>query len=200
MTRRAALVACAFLAAASPALALQTPQPCHKDEPRVRCVPYDPANVIRLPAVVGGSLDGRQAAFLVKVERLAGDLSEVRLFHTSVTRAIATWPTWPGEPGFTGTFEDFVAAVGAPAAGPGLPVPAAPDVPAMAAAASRFDTEIVPGMVFTIEPMLTLGTHEWEGWDDGWTVVTKDRSITAQFEHTIVVRETGAEILTLPSA
>ncbi|HET8868300.1 MAG TPA: type I methionyl aminopeptidase [Agrococcus sp.] len=64
----------------------------------------------------------------------------------------------------------------------------------------RYDTEMVPGMVFTIEPMLTLGTHEWEMWEDGWTVVTKDRSITAQFEHTIVVRETGAEILTLPSA
>ena len=46
---------------------------------------------------------------LVKVERLASDLSQVRLFHTSVTRAIAIWPTWPGEPGFTGTFEDFVA-------------------------------------------------------------------------------------------
>ncbi|WP_413319725.1 type I methionyl aminopeptidase [Agrococcus sp. 1P02AA] len=64
----------------------------------------------------------------------------------------------------------------------------------------RFDTEILPGMVFTIEPMLTLGTHEWEMWDDEWTVVTKDRSITAQFEHTIVVRESGAEILTLPTA
>ncbi len=64
----------------------------------------------------------------------------------------------------------------------------------------RYDTEIVPGMVFTIEPMLTLGTHEWDSWDDGWTVVTRDRSITAQFEHTIVVRESGAEILTLPSA
>ena len=64
----------------------------------------------------------------------------------------------------------------------------------------RYDAEMVPGMVFTIEPMLTLGTHEWEMWEDGWTVVTKDRSITAQFEHTIVVRETGAEILTLPSA
>ncbi len=64
----------------------------------------------------------------------------------------------------------------------------------------RFDTEMVPGMVFTIEPMLTLGTHEWEGWGDDWTIVTRDRSITAQFEHTIVVRETGAEILTLPSA
>ncbi|SDR67882.1 type I methionyl aminopeptidase [Agrococcus carbonis] len=64
----------------------------------------------------------------------------------------------------------------------------------------RFDTVMEPGMVFTIEPMLTLGTHEWQMWEDGWTVVTKDRSITAQFEHTIVVRETGAEILTLPSA
>ena len=53
------------------------------------------------------------------------------------------------------------------------------------------------GMVFTIEPMLTLGTHQWTMWDDGWTVVTKDKSITAQFEHTLVVSETGAEILTL---
>jgi methionyl aminopeptidase len=54
------------------------------------------------------------------------------------------------------------------------------------------------GMVFTIEPMLTLGTHKWEIWNDGWTVTTLDKSITAQFEHTLVVTETGAEILTLP--
>jgi methionyl aminopeptidase len=54
------------------------------------------------------------------------------------------------------------------------------------------------GMVFTIEPMLTLGTHKWEMWNDGWTVTTLDKSITAQFEHTLVVTETGAEILTLP--
>ncbi|SPT54127.1 Methionine aminopeptidase 2 [Actinomyces bovis] len=54
------------------------------------------------------------------------------------------------------------------------------------------------GMVFTIEPMLTLGTEDWEQWDDGWTVVTKDRSRTAQFEHTLVVTEDGADILTLP--
>jgi len=53
------------------------------------------------------------------------------------------------------------------------------------------------GMVFTIEPMLTLGTHNWTMWPDGWTVVTKDKSISAQFEHTLVVTETGAEILTL---
>jgi methionyl aminopeptidase len=63
---------------------------------------------------------------------------------------------------------------------------------------TSFTTEIEEGMVFTIEPMLTLGSQDWEMWDDGWTVVTKDRSITAQFEHTLVVTERGAEILTLP--
>ncbi|MFJ9853045.1 type I methionyl aminopeptidase [Streptomyces sp. NPDC101150] len=59
-------------------------------------------------------------------------------------------------------------------------------------------TDITPGMTFTIEPMLTLGTHEYDMWEDGWTVVTKDRKRTAQFEHTLVVTETGTEILTLP--
>ena len=54
------------------------------------------------------------------------------------------------------------------------------------------------GMTFTIEPMITLGTHDYEMWDDGWTVVTRDRRWTAQFEHTLVVTEDGAEILTLP--
>ncbi|MCU1425093.1 MAG: methionine aminopeptidase [Microbacteriaceae bacterium] len=63
--------------------------------------------------------------------------------------------------------------------------------------APKFDDEIVENMVFTIEPMLTLGTHEWDMWDDGWTVLTKDKSWTAQFEHTLVVTERGAEILTL---
>ena len=65
-------------------------------------------------------------------------------------------------------------------------------------AAPAYDTVMEPGMVFTIEPMLTLGTVEWERWDDDWTIVTADRSRTAQFEHTIVVTEDGAEILTLP--
>ena len=65
-------------------------------------------------------------------------------------------------------------------------------------AAPAYDTVMEPGMVFTIEPMLTLGTIEWEQWDDDWTIVTADRSRTAQFEHTIVVTEDGAEILTLP--
>jgi methionyl aminopeptidase len=61
-----------------------------------------------------------------------------------------------------------------------------------------YDTVIQPGMTFTIEPMLNLGTHEWEMWDDEWTVVTKDRRTSAQFEHTLLVTQTGAEILTLP--
>jgi methionyl aminopeptidase len=64
--------------------------------------------------------------------------------------------------------------------------------------APAYDTEIKVGMVFTIEPMLTLGTHEWNMWSDNWTVVTRDRSITAQFEHTIAITEDGPEILTLP--
>jgi methionyl aminopeptidase len=54
------------------------------------------------------------------------------------------------------------------------------------------------GMTFTIEPMLTLGTINYEIWDDGWTVVTQDRRRTAQFEHTILVTDTGSEILTTP--
>jgi methionyl aminopeptidase len=62
----------------------------------------------------------------------------------------------------------------------------------------RFDTLMVPGMTFTIEPMLTLGSIEWDIWDDGWTVVTRDGSWSAQFEHTLVVTDSGAEILTLP--
>ena len=55
-----------------------------------------------------------------------------------------------------------------------------------------------PGMTFTIEPMITLGTYRHDMWDDGWTVVTKDLQWTAQFEHMIGVTETGYEILTLP--
>jgi len=65
-------------------------------------------------------------------------------------------------------------------------------------AAPDHATVIEPGMTFTVEPMLTLGTAEWDIWDDAWTVVTSDRLRSAQFEHTILVTDTGAEILTLP--
>lgn len=64
-------------------------------------------------------------------------------------------------------------------------------------AAPQFNEEIKEGMVFTIEPMLTLGTYEWDLWKDNWTVVTKDKSLTAQFEHTIAITDAGPEILTL---
>jgi methionyl aminopeptidase len=65
-------------------------------------------------------------------------------------------------------------------------------------AAPQYDRIIEPGMVFTIEPMLNLGTADWTTWDDGWTVVTADLRRSAQFEHTLLVTDTGAEILTLP--
>ncbi|HET9255271.1 MAG TPA: type I methionyl aminopeptidase [Pseudonocardiaceae bacterium] len=60
------------------------------------------------------------------------------------------------------------------------------------------DTVLEEGMTFTIEPMITLGTITYDVWADGWTVTTKDKRRTAQFEHTLVVTATGAEILTLP--
>jgi len=56
---------------------------------------------------------------------------------------------------------------------------------------------IDPGMIFTIEPMLNIGKRNVKILSDGWTAVTKDRSLSAQFEHTILVTETGYEILTL---
>ncbi|GGL25779.1 type I methionyl aminopeptidase [Phycicoccus endophyticus] len=67
-------------------------------------------------------------------------------------------------------------------------------------ASPSYATVIEPGMTFTVEPMLNLGTHEWEMWEDGWTVVTRDRRRSAQFEHTILVTEDGPEILTLGAA
>lgn len=62
----------------------------------------------------------------------------------------------------------------------------------------RYQRLIETGMTFTIEPMLTLGAIDYDVWPDGWTVVTKDRERTAQFEHTVVVRDDGAHILTQP--
>jgi methionyl aminopeptidase len=62
----------------------------------------------------------------------------------------------------------------------------------------RFDTLMEPGMTFTIEPMITLGDYRHDMWADGWTVVTKDRRWTAQFEHMVVVTDDGVEVLTVP--
>jgi methionyl aminopeptidase len=64
----------------------------------------------------------------------------------------------------------------------------------------RNDTVLLPGMTFTIEPMINEGTRRLEMWDDDWTVVTKDKRRSAQFEHTILITEEGTELLTVPSS
>jgi methionyl aminopeptidase len=61
----------------------------------------------------------------------------------------------------------------------------------------RADTVLEPGMTFTIEPMITLGSPALHMWSDGWTAVTNDASRSAQFEHTLVVTEDGGELLTV---
>jgi len=64
------------------------------------------------------------------------------------------------------------------------------------------DTGVVlrPGMTFTIEPMINAGKRHTRLLPDGWTVVTKDHSLSAQWEHTVLVTETGYEVLTLSAA
>ena len=57
--------------------------------------------------------------------------------------------------------------------------------------------KLVPGMVFTIEPMLNIGKPDVKILDDGWTAVTRDRTLSAQFEHMVGVTEDGCEIFTL---
>ncbi len=57
--------------------------------------------------------------------------------------------------------------------------------------------ELKPGMIFTIEPMVNAGKKDIKALPDGWTIVTKDRSLSAQWEHTVLVTETGYEVLTL---
>jgi methionyl aminopeptidase len=60
-----------------------------------------------------------------------------------------------------------------------------------------YDVMLRPGQFFTIEPMINLGRPAVKVLSDGWTAVTRDRSLSAQFEHTVAVTETGAEIFTL---
>ncbi len=58
---------------------------------------------------------------------------------------------------------------------------------------------LVPGMIFTIEPMINAGRREIRELADGWTIVTKDHSLSAQWEHTVLVTETGHDVLTVSS-
>jgi len=57
--------------------------------------------------------------------------------------------------------------------------------------------ELAPGMTFTIEPMVNAGRREVRLLPDGWTVVTRDHSLSAQWEHTVLVTDTGVDVLTL---
>ncbi|MFM7068190.1 MAG: type I methionyl aminopeptidase, partial [Actinomycetes bacterium] len=63
----------------------------------------------------------------------------------------------------------------------------------------RNDTVLLPGMTFTVEPMINIGSHRIGMWDDDWTVVTADLQRSAQFEHTILITEDGHELLTVPA-
>ena len=57
--------------------------------------------------------------------------------------------------------------------------------------------QLLPGMFFTVEPMINLGAYGVKVLNDGWTAVTRDRSLSAQFEHSVGVTENGVEIFTL---
>ena len=70
----------------------------------------------------------------------------------------------------------------------------APNIPHYAGNKAKF--VIKPGHCFTIEPMINMGTWKDTHWPDGWTAVTRDGQPSAQFEHTLLVHETGVEVLT----
>ena len=90
--------------------------------------------------IQGGDLAGRTAGMLVKVETLSDDLSRVRLFHTSVSRAIASWPTWPGEPGYT-EFDEYLAAE--------FPTSTAADFAILEAGVTSEDTYVEQGLYWS---------------------------------------------------
>ena len=98
--------------------------------------------------IVGGALAGKTAGMLIKVEELSKDLSRVRLFHTSVTRAIATWAAWPGEPGFTGDFAEYLAQT--------FPTATAADFAVLEAGVVSEDTYVQQGLYWATghQPML----------------------------------------------
>ena len=173
---------------------------CHGIPDSTVLVEGDICNV-DITAFIGGVHGDTNATFLV------GDVSEearllVERTHEATMRAIKA--VAPGRPINVigrviesyakrfdyGVVRDFTGHGIGTAFHSGLVIPHYDD--------ARYDTIMEPGMTFTIEPMITLGTYDYEIWDDGWTVVTRDRRLTAQFEHTILVTETGSDILTLP--
>ena len=106
--------------------------------------------------IVGGASAGLTAGMLVKVEELTGDLSRVRLFHTSVSRAIASWPTWPGEPGFTGDFAEYLAQK--------FPTSTAADFAILEAGVTSEETYVQQGLYWKTghEPMLEYVVEKYD--------------------------------------
>ncbi|MFL5671801.1 MAG: 5'-nucleotidase C-terminal domain-containing protein, partial [Chloroflexota bacterium] len=106
--------------------------------------------------IVGGSSAGLTAGMLVKVEELTGDLSRVRLFHTSVSRAIASWPAWPGEPGFTGDFAEYLAQK--------FPTSTAADFAILEAGVTSEETYVQQGLYWKTghEPMLEYVVQKYD--------------------------------------
>lgn len=173
---------------------------CHGIPDSTTLVEGDICNV-DITAFIGGVHGDTNATFLV------GDVSEearllVERTHEATLRAIKA--VAPGRPisvigrviesyakrfGY-GVVRDFTGHGIGTAFHSGLVIPHYDD--------PRYDTVMETGMTFTIEPMITLGTIDYDIWDDGWTVVTRDHQLTAQFEHTILVTADGSEILTLP--
>jgi 2',3'-cyclic-nucleotide 2'-phosphodiesterase (5'-nucleotidase family) len=92
--------------------------------------------------------NGKTAGMLIKVEELTKDLSRVRLFHTSVSRANATWPSWGGEPGFTGDFAEYLAQT--------FPTSTAADFAILEAGVTSEDTYVEQGLYWATghQPML----------------------------------------------
>jgi len=106
--------------------------------------------------ISGGSSDGLTAGMLVKVEELTPDLSRVRLFHTSVSRAIASWPGWPGEPGFTGDFAEYLAQK--------FPTATAADFAILEAGVTSEETYVQQGLYWKTGhlPMLEYVVHTYQ--------------------------------------
>ena len=104
----------------------------------------------------GGTLDGLTAGMLVKVEELTADLSKVRLFHTSVSRAIATWPTWAGESGFSGDFAEYLAQK--------FPTSTAADFAILEAGVTSEETYVQQGMYWSTGhlPMLRYVANKYK--------------------------------------
>ncbi len=133
--------------------------------------------------VIGGSLEGKTAGFLVKVETLSPDLSQVRLFHTSVTRANATWPTWPGEPGYT-EFAEFLAVE--------FPTATAADFAVLEAGIVSEDTYVEQGLYWETghHPMIEYVMETYEP-----DLVLAGYPVTDEFSHQFL----GLVTKTLPN-